>query len=247
MKIRGKILLAGDIESGLKNLLCPLQERGHRCSWVDARESAASLLKSAAFDLFICGLEHHDEPDMDLVGRINSVNQGIPVLIVTRNPSVESAARAVRLGVKAYLIEPFDLDEVLELVEQNVSVCQERRACSSVLERMEGWTKEVSTLEKYLNQDHGEPDRLELQKFVPLTIGRILGSVLDLKTLLDAVAEKETEYHTCHLLACPRLNACEGMLRETIATIEKTKNYFKSRDLHELRVRLEQFLKDHKN
>lgn len=246
MGTQGKILLAGDVESGLKNLLCPLQERGHQCSWVDSRESAMSLLRTTPFDLFINGLLHDGHPDVQMVSGINSVNKGIPVLIVTERPSIESAAAAVKLSVAAYIIEPYNMGEVLSVIDEHVAACKSHRACSSILERIESWTKEVSSLEKFLNSDQGAPDRLKLHDFVPLTIGRILGSVLDLKTLLDVVTEKETEYETCHLLACPRLAAYQEMMRDTIGTLEKTKSYFKSHDLHELRLRLEEFLKSHK-
>jgi DNA-binding response OmpR family regulator len=48
----------------------------------------------------------------------------------------------------------------------------------------------------------------------------------------------------CHLLNCPKLHALRGVLVETIGVLEKTKSAFKSKDLGQLREKLEEVFRN---
>lgn len=60
-------------------------------------------------------------------------------------------------------------------------------------------------------------------------------------TLNRGVPEAKTD--VCHLMNCSRLSAYESGIRETVDVLVKTKNSFKSKDLAELRKKLEGLLK----
>lgn len=248
MITRGKVLLAGPPDAAQQDLIEKLQQNGHQCLAAADRPQALELLAGSGFDLIVSQLHHNGQPDLAVARARDGVNQGIPVILLTATPSIESATEAIQLAVAAYLIKPCKSEDLLALIEQCISVGKSRRVCSDILERMENWSKDMGRLEKYLNAGTATPpDRVNMETFIPLTIGRILGSLMDLKALLDVASEKAPDHDPCHLLACPRLHACHEMIGETIGTLEKTKNYFKSRDLHELRIRLEHFLKNQLN
>ncbi len=46
----------------------------------------------------------------------------------------------------------------------------------------------------------------------------------------------------CHLLSCPRLAELTGAMEDTIQVLEKTKRAFKSKDLGEIRKKLEKVI-----
>lgn len=247
MIARGKVLFAGKFDSMTRDIIDRLEKEGHHCYQAIDRNNAISFLRKTIVDVFVTELEFDGRPDMQVIRSIDSINKGVPVILITGNPSVETAAEAVRLSLAAYLIKPYEGEELYELMVGCISGNQARRTCSDMMDRMEKWTSDMASLERYLNSGVGSPVKFNMQNFVPLTIGRVLGAVLDLKALLDIAANKRGEHDVCHMLSCPRLNAFQEMTHDTIVTLEKTKNYFKSRDLHELRLRLEQFLKDQKN
>jgi regulator of cell morphogenesis and NO signaling len=61
----------------------------------------------------------------------------------------------------------------------------------------------------------------------------------DLKNLAEALSEDSGEQDVCQLLTCPRLAILRGSLNESVQVLEKTKNSFKSKELGDLRKRLE--------
>lgn len=248
MITRGKILLAGTVDTDLINLTQRLEQSGHHCLSANDHDTAIEMLGASNFDLLVNQLHRDGAPDLDVVRAREPLNRGIPTIILTDSPTLESATEAIQLAVTAYLIKPCDTGELFRTIEECIGKTRSRRACFDILERMDSWSREMGSVEKYLRSSHEEaPDSVDIKTFVPLTMGRILGSLMDLKALLDVAAEKDSGREACHLLACPRLHACHALIGETIGTLEKTKNYFKSRDLHELRVRLEEFLRSQVN
>ena len=57
--------------------------------------------------------------------------------------------------------------------------------------------------------------------------------------MTEAVARLTGEQNVCRLVDCPRLDTLIAALRNTIGVLETTKDAFKSKELGELRRRLE--------
>lgn len=83
--------------------------------------------------------------------------------------------------------------------------------------------------------------------FLGLTLDRAFSSLLDVKTFTEALAREdngERAQSPCHLLDCPRLTTLTDALTEAIRVLEMTKGSFKSRELGDLRNRLEKVIRD---
>ncbi len=78
-----------------------------------------------------------------------------------------------------------------------------------------------------------------MDAFVSLTIGNIAGGLADLKHLTEAFVMQDSEQPVCHLFGCPREAMFMESLLETIDVLKDTKKSFKSKELGELRARLE--------
>jgi hypothetical protein len=78
--------------------------------------------------------------------------------------------------------------------------------------------------------------------FYELAFDRAFTSLMDIDSMTGALGGNEagvSRTSACHLLECPRLRALTGTLRETIRVLEKTKGSFKSKELGDLRMKLE--------
>jgi hypothetical protein len=77
---------------------------------------------------------------------------------------------------------------------------------------------------------------------VPQLLGAMLGrmgeTLLDMKHLLDLSATGEGE-RICSVQNCPRLEIYHRIFQEGIEVLERTKGAFKSRNLEDLRLKME--------
>jgi hypothetical protein len=83
--------------------------------------------------------------------------------------------------------------------------------------------------------------------FCDLAIDRAFASLLDVKSLTEALISEvdiDGSRSACHLLDCPRLTSLTAALQEAVRVLEMTKGSFRSRELGDLRKRLEEVIRD---
>jgi DNA-binding NtrC family response regulator len=88
--------------------------QGLRAETAASLEEARSKLHQDTFDLVLLDLDLPDGNGLTLFNELDPANC-VPVAIVTGNPSVESAARSVRLPVVDYLVKPLTQDALSAL------------------------------------------------------------------------------------------------------------------------------------
>ena len=54
---------------------------------------------------------------MDVLQKIRRWDQQIPIVMVTASGSKESAVRAISMGAQAYMLKPFDIDELQRVAD----------------------------------------------------------------------------------------------------------------------------------
>jgi hypothetical protein len=108
---------------------------------------------------------------------------------------------------------------------------------------LQDWSLNLESVEK-VSLLSVDGSGIPLNTFLDLTLRNIVGALLDLKHLIEALALHESRQNACHLLQCPRPTVLREALRETIAVLEKTKSAFKSKELGKLRQKLEDLVKN---
>ena len=83
---------------------------------------------------------------------------------------------------------------------------------------------------------------MSLDAFLEITFQNIVGAMSDLKHLTRVFGGNSVQNEPCHLLNCPRLSLLAGGLAETIDVLEKSKSAFKSKNLGQIRKKLESLL-----
>jgi DNA-binding NtrC family response regulator len=82
----------------------------------DTHDALQLLEDSAAFDVVLTDIRMEGEDGLSLVDKIRDVRPGIPVIIMTGYPSVETAVEALRRRVFDYVIKPFNINRLYNTI-----------------------------------------------------------------------------------------------------------------------------------
>lgn len=81
-------------------------------TWADTLEKAKEILETEGFDAILLDLNLPDSKGMDTVKAM--VNRGMPVIVMTGNPSKDVARQALEVGVADYIQKKSFLDTNVE-------------------------------------------------------------------------------------------------------------------------------------
>lgn len=247
MEVLGRILIADDEEVFLDSTADLLREEGYHCDCVGDGPSAAELLGKEEYDVLIADIKMPGNPNLELVQQVSDMADGLPVILVTGYPSMESAIKSVSLPVSAYLVKPVDFADLKLSVGTAVGRSKVYRAIRDTMGHLREWQDKLAGMQQLLRQEPGDTDPVSVEAFVNVTLHNIVLSLAGLKNVTEAVARLSGEHNVCSLVDCPRLDTLVGALKETIAVLEKTKHSFKSKELGELRRHLEHLMNEANN
>jgi DNA-binding response OmpR family regulator len=232
---KGRILIADDDEAFRLATRAFLRQQGYECEMAADAIAATELLRGSEFDLLISDINMPGNVSLELIQQLPELAAALPVIVLTGHPTVQSAARSVRLQVVAYLVKPPEPDELLDLAEKAVANYRSYRAVSANRQRLENWVHDIARLEEVLRKSTSSADAPK-EAFLNLTLQNMLGVLVDLKQFTEAFARKQGGENMLEQIALHRA------LQETIEVLEKTKRSFKSKELGELRRKLEGLL-----
>lgn len=96
---------------------------------VDRAEVAHQILKTHPIDLVTLDLKLPDQSGTDLLSEIRKDGKDVDVVIITGYGTLQSAIEAIRHGVAAYILKPFNVSDLLEVVKKTL---ERRRRFSSL-------------------------------------------------------------------------------------------------------------------
>jgi DNA-binding response OmpR family regulator len=241
----GRILFADDEETFLRSTCDLLRREGYACDSVPDAPTAMKMLREHEYDLLISDIKMPGNVELEFIQELPKIAEGMPVILVTGYPSIYTAIKSIQLPVVAYLPKPVDFNELLAQVRKCVERCRAHRAVRATRERMQTWRQELDRLQQTIDATAGnDATAAPIEAFLALTFRNLAGCLTDLNNLTKALAmEKNGQAEVCQLFNCPRFNALNAAVVETIDVLEKTKNAFKSKELGELRKKLEKIVK----
>jgi DNA-binding response OmpR family regulator len=233
------VLIADDEGVFLDATADLLRQEGYDCDCVGDGPSAAERLRQGSYDVLIADIRMPGNPNLELVEQVGEMLDGLQVILVTGYPSMDSAIKSIRLPVSAYLVKPVDFGELKASVKTAVGRSKIYRSLKETEDHLREWQAKLRGMQEVLHHEPGESDPVPVEAFINVTLHNIILSLAGLKNVTEAVARLTGEHDVCRLVDCPRLNTLGGALKDTIAVLEKTKSSFKSKELGELRRRLE--------
>lgn len=216
----GRILLVDDDPFTSLVMQNRLQAHGYAVTFVEGPGPADDALAQGGFDLILSDIHMPGNHRLEWTEALLARQCPAPIMLMTGNPEMETACRAANLPVAGYLIKPPDWATLGERIRQVIA--NRHRRTDFV-----GLAREILDLVE--SSRSGPHDELLLHR------------------LADLAASFLAETGRPNRAAVPA-NVTSGDFRwraalsETIAVIEKTRHSFRSKELGQLRQRLERML-----
>jgi DNA-binding response OmpR family regulator len=238
-----KILIADDEQTFLHSTADLLRRDGYHCDTVPDGEGAAKALREGDYDLLIADIKMPGNDHLELIRELPGIAEGLPVILVTGYPSLSTAIDSVQLPVVAYMPKPFDYEELREGVREGVRKFQSFKTMRRIRNRLKHWEEDLREVQVSSPELRLPGPSTTMDCFLTLTFQNLIDSLGDLKNLAQSLSVGASNQDVCHMWTCPRLNFLRKALEETIEVLEKTKNSFKSKELGDLRKKLEGMMK----
>ena len=111
-----RVLVVDDNASLLRFLVSAFSANGCTVTQAAAAEQALTRITEQSFDLVVSDIKMPGLSGLDLLRAVKGQQPGTPVVLITGNPSVNSAVFGLRHGAYDYLPKPFSIREVQELL-----------------------------------------------------------------------------------------------------------------------------------
>jgi EAL domain-containing protein (putative c-di-GMP-specific phosphodiesterase class I) len=129
----GRVLVVDD-EAPLLNVCVRALRRAGFEAVTAANGAAAVEFVSQGFDVIVSDIQMPGFDGMELLRRVRERDLDVPVILMTGNPSLSTAVRAIDYGALKYLTKPFDLEELVVVVRDAVRLRRLARAKREALE-----------------------------------------------------------------------------------------------------------------
>ncbi len=171
-----KVLVVDDRRENLKFVVdYVLAPHGYRA--ITAKDGLEGLQKALMEnpDLILLDLKMPKMNGVEVLEALKAEGREIPVILMTIHGSEELAVRVFRLGVKDYVIKPFQVEEMLSAIERALTEVRLRRERDQLTARLMQANRQLEQRIKELNTLYG--------------IGRSVGTLLDLEKVLNRAVE----------------------------------------------------------
>src|SRR6516165_7907504 len=116
-----KILLIEDDPGIRETLQRVLTEEGHEVSVEERGDTGLQRATRDTFNLIITDLRLPGVGGLELVRRLHAVQPRLPIILITAFGTTETAIEATKLGAYDYVLKPFDIQPMLDLIHRAVN------------------------------------------------------------------------------------------------------------------------------
>ncbi|MCW4049493.1 MAG: response regulator [Candidatus Bathyarchaeota archaeon] len=120
MTSKESILIVDDDEMILESLVSILGSEGYATDIANTGSEAIAKVEEAYFNAILIDIRLPDMTGIELLTKIQEINPRMKKLILTGYPDTPSAIQAVNQKADAYLVKPFDPEDLLDLIEENL-------------------------------------------------------------------------------------------------------------------------------
>jgi len=159
-------------------LLC---DRGFDCRCVSDAHAALEVLTSGWGAVVVADINMPGNSDLEFLAQLREQECDAAVILVTGYPSFGTAVNSLNLGVTGYLVKPFALEDLLNLVRKSLQEVRALRRIGNMSQRLQQMSSDISTLARLrpgaFRRELNQSNRLVLD----LAFDGIIGILLDLK------------------------------------------------------------------
>jgi FixJ family two-component response regulator len=127
-----RILIADDQPDLLDALRLLLKGEGMHMEAVTSPDAALAALSASAYDLLLMDLNYTGDTTsgtegMDLLSRVQAIDESLPVVVMTGWGSVDLAVETMRRGVRDFVQKPWDNAQLLATLRTEIAAGRARR------------------------------------------------------------------------------------------------------------------------
>lgn len=116
-----KLLLIEDDHRSAQSLERVLRAKGYAVTLADRGDTGLARATSEPFDVVITDLRMPGLGGLDLVRQLHAARPRLPIVLMTAFGTTETAIEATKSGAFEYLLKPFDMPELLEVVARAIA------------------------------------------------------------------------------------------------------------------------------
>jgi two-component system response regulator PilR (NtrC family) len=132
-----RILVVDDEQSMREMLGIMLRKEGYEVVVADSRAQAAGVLGHEAIDMVVTDVRLPDGDGIEILRHVKAATPETIVIVMTAFGTTETAVAARKLGAEAYVLKPFDVDE-LRIVVRDALAHRRLREENLILKREVG-------------------------------------------------------------------------------------------------------------
>jgi signal transduction histidine kinase/CheY-like chemotaxis protein len=152
-----------------------LKPNGYQCLTAQDGAEGLKIALEESPDLILLDANMPKMTGVEVLEALKNEGRQIPVIMMTFHGSETLAVQALRLGVKDYIIKPFQVDEMVEAIERALAEVRLRRERDQLTARLIGLNRQLEQRVRELNTLY--------------SIGKSVTAVLDLDVLLGRLVE----------------------------------------------------------
>lgn len=112
------VLVVDDDTETARGIKRSLSATGNKVEIRSSGSEALRALGERAFDVVLSDISMPEMDGYELLNALRSVNRDIPVVLLTGDPSVNGAARALEVGAFRYVTKPVSIEELTRIVDK---------------------------------------------------------------------------------------------------------------------------------
>ena len=126
----GIILVVDDDETIRRVLAAILEEKGYIVDTAESGKEAIKMSKKNFYNLALIDIRLPDTEGTQLLKALKETTPKMVKIIVTGYPSLKNAIEAVNKGADAYILKPFNIENLLKTVKKHLGKQRKARKYS---------------------------------------------------------------------------------------------------------------------
>jgi DNA-binding NtrC family response regulator len=145
MNRNSRILIIDDDENIRKVLKAILEDEGYNVESVGTAQTGIEETNQSFYNVALIDVRLPDMEGIELLTKLKDTTPRIRKIIITGYPTLQNAVEAVNNGADAYILKPFDVNKVLDVIKAQIEVQIKERKYSQdrVAEFIEARVKEL--------------------------------------------------------------------------------------------------------
>ena len=128
-------ILAIDDESSVRESYRMVLGDDYRILVAENGAAGLAQLEEQHVDLVLLDLTMPGMTGMEFLGKLDELGESTPVIVITGSNSVNAAVTAIKRGAREFVIKPFDVEELMVLVDRTLEEVRGKRELTALREQ----------------------------------------------------------------------------------------------------------------